>query len=103
VNGPYETGREAHAAAVAAIPPHVAGSILTAEQNRQLLTQACESTGVALGAFDRRIIDWLAGYEDSTCGVIAGLITRAHAAGQDTAGGPGTAQPGGGWISGPST
>ena len=32
--------------------------------------------------------------------VVAGLITRAHAAGQDRAGGPGTAQPGGGWILG---
>jgi hypothetical protein len=58
---------------------------------------------VYLGAYDHRIIEWLTGWEPSTCAVIAGLISRAHAAGQDIAGGPGTAQPGGGWISGPST
>jgi hypothetical protein len=36
---------------------------------------------VKLGAFDHRIVLWLAGWEPSTCAVIAGLIARAHEAG----------------------
>jgi hypothetical protein len=68
-----------------------------------LLEGACQAAGVQLGAYDHRILIWLTAWEPATCAVIAGLITRAHAAGQDTAGGPGTAQRGGGWISGPST
>jgi hypothetical protein len=75
--GPFDTDREAHAAAVAVIPPGPDWPILSAEQNRQLLTQACEQAGVTLGAYDRGIIEWLSGYEDATCAVIAGLITRA--------------------------
>jgi hypothetical protein len=33
--------------------------------------------GVQLGAYDRRIIDWLANYEPATCAVVASLIARA--------------------------
>ena len=76
--GPYETEREAHEAAIASIPPREGWVILSGKQNRQLLTQACEQAGVTLGAYDQRIIDWLSGYEDATCMVIAGLIARAH-------------------------
>jgi len=82
MSGPYETDREAHAAAIAAIPPAGGWVILGGEQNRQLLTQACEAAGITLGTYDRRIIGWLADYEDATCAVIAGLITRAREAGQ---------------------
>ena len=38
--------------------------------------------GVELGAFDRRVLAWLSGWEPETAVVIAGLITRAHAAGR---------------------
>jgi hypothetical protein len=102
VSGPYETECQAADAArhIYDSPP---GTGAWAAGNHRLLLDACASAGVYLGAYDHRIIEWLAGWEPSTCAVIAGLITRAHAAGQDTAGGPGTAQPGGGWISGPST
>ena len=42
-----------------------------------MLTEACEQAGVQLGAWDERILAWLAGWEDSTCAVVAGLIRRA--------------------------
>jgi hypothetical protein len=82
-NGPYETEREAHAAAIAAIPPEDGRSILTETQNRQLLEDACAAAGVTLGEFDRRIIDWFGGFDDSSCAVIAGIIRRAHLAGME--------------------
>ena len=33
-----------------------------------------------LGAYDRRILGWLARWEPTTCAVVAGLITRASLA-----------------------
>ncbi|WP_322750960.1 MULTISPECIES: hypothetical protein [unclassified Frankia] len=40
-------------------------------------------TGVTLGAFDARIVAWLAHtWEATTVAVLAGLITRAHHAGR---------------------
>jgi hypothetical protein len=99
VSGPYETERQAAAAArhIYDSPP---GTGAWAAGNHRLLLDACASAGVYLGAYDHRIIEWLTGWEPATCAVIAGLITRANESGQT---GPGTAQPGGGWISGPST
>lgn len=44
---------------------------------RELLAAACAGAGVELGAYDRRILDWLAGYEPQACAVIAGIVTRA--------------------------
>ncbi|SRR5216683_3291586 len=81
--GPYETERQA-AADVAEIYEQCRWSArrsLMAEANRDRLTDACERAGVALGAFDARILSWLGNYEPETCAVIAGLVTRAHAAG----------------------
>jgi hypothetical protein len=49
--------------------------------NGRMLRESCAAAGVALGAFDARIVSWLAGWEPETCAVIAGLISRAHAAG----------------------
>ena len=75
-NGPLETEREAHASALAAIQPENDQSILSRTENRLLFERACEAAGVELGAYDLRILDWLANYEDSTCAVIAGLVAR---------------------------
>ncbi len=78
VTGPFATEAEAAAAARAlGGPPEPGWSILSEEQRLAMLTAACGQAGVALGAYDRRILEWLAGWEDATCGVIAGLITRA--------------------------
>jgi hypothetical protein len=98
----YETERQA-AATVQHIYDSPPGTGAWRDGNLRLLEDACRAAGIPLGAYDYRILVWLTTWEPATCAVIAGLITRAHAAGQDTAGGPGTAQPGGGWISGPST
>ena len=101
--GPFETERDARKAAIGqGGPAEPDWSILSPGQRYKLLLNACADAGVFLGAYDHRITEWLAGWEDATVAVVAGLITRGHAAGQDRSG-PGTAQPGGGWISGPST
>lgn len=36
-------------------------------------------TGVQVGSYDQRILDWLAGWEPQTVEVIAALIDRAGA------------------------
>jgi hypothetical protein len=76
--GPFETEREARAAARAAIPPADGLSILSAAQNRQLLGRACEAAGITMGRYDDRIVEWLAGWEDSTVAAIAGWVQRAN-------------------------
>lgn len=72
--GPFETEREARAAA-GPLPddPHAWPAA-----NAALIVAACTEAGVYLGAYDERIIHWLAGYEPATCAVVAGLISRAH-------------------------
>jgi hypothetical protein len=60
-----------------------AGPFLTEPQRRALLAQAL--TGVALGAYDRRVLDWLAGWEPSTVRTLASLLDRARAAGRQEA------------------
>lgn len=45
------------------------------------LADACQEAGVAVGAYDRRILGWLAKWEPATVQVVIGLIARAHAAG----------------------
>jgi hypothetical protein len=45
------------------------------------LQDACERAGVSLGAFDARILAWLANWDPETCAVIVGIVTRAYAAG----------------------
>ena len=44
-----------------------------------MLEDACTAAGVELGAFDREILLWLAGWTPSTVAVLAGLISRAGA------------------------
>jgi hypothetical protein len=52
-----------------------------APHNERMLRESCAAAGVALGAFDVRIVSWLAGWEPQTCAVVAGLISRAYVAG----------------------
>ena len=75
--GPFHTERQARAAAHQAVAPEPGLSILRVPGNRELLTGALTAAGVELGAYDERIVSWLAGWEDSICAVIAGWITRA--------------------------
>ena len=85
--GPYETEAEALAeplyAEVHAL--HEPGRLDSAEVGLAVtsatlahLEAACADAGVELGAHDRRILAWLAGYEASTVQVIIGLISRAN-------------------------
>jgi hypothetical protein len=76
--GPYETERQAVAAArhIYDSPP---GTGAWGDGNLRMLEDACRAAGVQLGAYDTRILVWLTGWEPTTCAVIAGLITRAHA------------------------
>jgi hypothetical protein len=88
VTGPFETAREAselpavRATYDAAHASNRRGVI--GERNLAMLLDAVADAGVELGAYDARILRWLAGWEPQTCAVIAGLITRA-AAGRDGA------------------
>jgi hypothetical protein len=63
---------------------------------RAMLAEACEDTGVELGAFDRRVLDWLSRWEPETAAVICGLLGRAYESGRARP----PAGPGGGWASG---
>ena len=58
------------------VPP--AGFAPRAEQAEML---AGVLAGVELGAWDRRIVDWLAGWDASTVVTVASLIARSRAAG----------------------
>ena len=84
--GPFETAAEARAAAHAIIPPGPDSSVLDEEQNRAVLERVCEITGVDQGAWDRRVVGYLAIAEDSLCGSVAGMITRAYEAGKQEGG-----------------
>ncbi len=82
MTGPFETERQARDAALGlGGPPRPGWSILSGEQNRAMVAAACEAAGVTLGTYDERILGWLAGFEDSICAVVAGLISRAAEAG----------------------
>lgn len=78
LTGPYQTAAEVRAVPLVrdtyAIAPH-GGS--TAVENERRLLGACQDAGVQLGAYDRRILSWLAGYEPETVQVVIGLVARA--------------------------
>lgn len=84
MSGPFETERQAREAPAvrtvyAEFDRHPGAGQMIAP-NTSMITQACDAAGVELGAYDRRIIEWLAGWEPATCAVVAGLITRARRA-----------------------
>lgn len=78
--GPYETEQQARADVAYAygLPLCSIRQGALAEANLARLTDVCERADIVLGAFDERILGWLANYEPETCAVIAGLISRAH-------------------------
>ena len=79
MSGPYETSRQA-ADSVRHILDSPPGTGAWGDSCHRLMEDACTAAGVELGAFDHRILLWLAGWEPQTCAVIAGLIGRAHQA-----------------------
>ncbi len=74
--GPFATEREAHAAAMVQADQLKLDSFRST--NYRLLLDTCGAARVLVGAYDVRIIEWLANYEPATCAVIAGLISRAN-------------------------
>ncbi len=84
--GPFET--EADATRTAAVQAVFAafdadpGVGKMRPMNHRMLDEACTAAGIDLGAYDQRILLWLASWEPQTCAVVAGLITRAHQAGR---------------------
>jgi hypothetical protein len=74
MTGPFETEREAREASWYAKQGQF-GAIDAA--NYAMLADACARAHIDLGAYDWRILEWLAKYEPATCAVIAGLIARA--------------------------
>ncbi len=81
VTGPFETRREAAGLpAVQAIYDAMRATTrrgVMAERGHRLLCEACTAAGVDLGAYDHRVIKWLAGWEPEICAVVAGIISRA--------------------------
>jgi len=81
--GPFDTERQALdlpevKAAYASITGPGTGTL----ECVRILETALQAASVDLGAYDRRIVNWLGNWEAQTCAVIAGLIYRAHAAGK---------------------
>lgn len=77
MSGPYEIEREAlddcapiYAAMRAQTSPMQA-------LNLAVLEDACHVASADLGAYDRKILAWLAGFEPQTTQVIAEIIRRA--------------------------
>ena len=78
-HGPFETEHQALAgSAVRAVyRAHDVGTTSLRDGAADLLLVACEQAGVTLGAYDRRILIWLAGFEPQAAVAVAGIITRA--------------------------
>ena len=79
-SAPIETERQA-SDAVRHITDSRAGAGTWQVGCHQLLEDTCRAAGVQLGAYDYRILYWLAEWEPSTVAVVASLIRRAHEAG----------------------
>ena len=79
--GPFETERQARSTpavrAVYTAFEAAPGPGRMQPPNLAMLRAACEGADVELGAYDLRILAWLAGWEPQVCAVVAGLITRA--------------------------
>ena len=78
MSGPYETEREAAAASLWELQGRPRD-----QRTMNLADLGAECSGIQLGAYDRRIIEWLAGWEPATVAVICGLISRARRAGPE--------------------
>ena len=80
-HGPFESESQALAtpAVRAVYGAYEAGITSLRDGAADLMLSACEKAGVRLGAYDRRIIIWLAGFEPQAAAAVAGVIVRAAA------------------------
>jgi hypothetical protein len=78
--GPFESERDAREASLYYVEGGPNSGLSISKANLADLEAA--TSGLALGAYDRRILSWLAGSEPATVAVVCGLVRRAkHAAG----------------------
>jgi hypothetical protein len=76
--GPYETEQQAADTTRDAYGhPDFPGHMKA--YNRARLNEVCDAVGVELGAYDMRVLEWLAIWEPEVVAVVAGLIARAGA------------------------
>ena len=80
-HGPFETEGEALAtpAVQAVYRAYDVGITSLRDGAADLMLSACERAEVTLGAYDRRILVWLAGFEPQAAAAVAGVIVRAAA------------------------
>ncbi len=71
MSGPYTTEQDA----LADLPDLPTGPPSHARLKQ--MTDACSTAGVEVGDYDRRVLEWLAGWEPATVQVVADLIRRA--------------------------
>jgi hypothetical protein len=79
---PYESEREASAAARAIIPPEPGWSILSQEQRDELLRRTLDGAGVKTNGFEDDQRWWLGNWSDHLAAVVARWVTAAHEAGK---------------------
>jgi hypothetical protein len=79
--GPYDTEAQALADLATAVTSDPPAAGAQHEPLRAYLTAALVESGVELGEFDARIVDWLTGWEPATVQVIAGWTMRSNASG----------------------
>jgi hypothetical protein len=82
---PYESERQASAAARAVIAPEPGWSILSQAQGDELLHRALAASGVQTSGFEDRTAWWLANYEDHVIAIVARWVTSAYEAGKAAA------------------
>lgn len=74
-NKPYESEREASAAARSVIPPEPGWSILSQAQRAEVLHRALAEAGVETSEFEDSIAWWLSDWGDHYIGIIARWVT----------------------------
>lgn len=94
MNGPYASERDAAAAAMprAVRDLYATGQVRSGDPDRIVATtvmghvaEVMAAAGVQLGAFVRRIVAWVCGFEPTTVQVFLGLIGRAYESGRRSA------------------
>jgi len=85
MSGPYETRNQAGAnPEVRAVRDRFAEGASAGMTTGKLaiLTSACDEAGVVLGAYDRRVLERMAGADPEECASAAGIVRRAYGAGR---------------------
>lgn len=90
MSGPYETADDAVAEVRDIYAAHAKRGVMRARA-LDLLLRACADSGVEVGAYDLRVLHWLAAQPPESAQVVAALIARAADAARSPA--AGTARP----------